>query len=76
MVLDPFCGCGVAAIDAAQRVGRRWMGIDITLIAIDLIEKRLFHGCGAGVTKTYELFGIPRDMGFKQAGVERRKEES
>jgi SAM-dependent methyltransferase len=62
VVLDPFCGCGTT-IDAAQRLGRRWIGIDITFIAVDLIEKRLRHVFGAGITKTYEVFGIPRDMG-------------
>lgn len=65
-VLDPFCGCGTA-INAAQRLGRRWVGIDITFIAVDLIEKRLSHIFGAGITKTYEVFGIPRDMGGAQS---------
>ena len=40
VVLDPFCGCGTA-VDAAQALGRRWIGIDITHLAITLIEKRL-----------------------------------
>jgi site-specific DNA-methyltransferase (adenine-specific) len=40
VVLDPFCGCGTA-IHAAQKLGRRWIGIDITYLAISLIEKRL-----------------------------------
>lgn len=40
VVLDPFCGCGTA-VDAAQKLGRRWVGIDITHLAIALIEKRL-----------------------------------
>ena len=40
IVLDPFCGCGTA-VDAAQKLGRRWIGIDITHLAIALIEKRL-----------------------------------
>lgn len=40
VVLDPFCGCGTA-VDAAQALGRRWIGIDITHLAIGLIEKRL-----------------------------------
>jgi adenine specific DNA methylase Mod len=37
VVLDPFCGCGTT-IDAAQKLGRRWIGIDITYLAVDLIE--------------------------------------
>ena len=66
MVLDPFCGCGTT-IDAAQRLGRRWIGIDITFIAVDLIEKRLRHTFGDSVSSTYEVHGIPRDMGGAHA---------
>ena len=40
IVLDPFCGCGTT-IHAAQKLGRKWLGIDITHLAISLIEKRL-----------------------------------
>lgn len=40
VVLDPFCGCGTA-IEAAQRLGRRWVGVDITQVAIGVIRKRL-----------------------------------
>lgn len=39
-VLDPFCGCGTA-LHAAQRLGRRWVGIDITHLAIGLIRRRM-----------------------------------
>jgi len=40
IILDPFCGCGTA-IHAAEKLGRNWIGIDITHLAIALIEKRL-----------------------------------
>jgi len=40
VVLDPFCGCGTT-IAAAQRLGRGWVGIDITYLAISLIKSRL-----------------------------------
>lgn len=40
VMLDPFCGCGTA-VHAAQKLERRWIGIDITHLAIALIEKRL-----------------------------------
>jgi DNA modification methylase len=40
VILDPFCGCGTA-IDAAERLGRRWIGIDITKVAIEVIQTRL-----------------------------------
>ncbi len=60
VVLDPFCGCGTT-IDAAIRLGRRWLGVDVTYIAVDLIEKRLRHTYGDKITETYEVLGIPRD---------------
>ncbi len=40
VVLDPFCGCGTT-VAAAQKLGRRWIGIDITHLAIGLMRKRL-----------------------------------
>jgi DNA modification methylase len=61
LVLDPFCGCGTT-IDAAQRLGRRWIGIDIAFIAVDLIDKRLQHRF-PGTQEGYEILGIPRDFG-------------
>jgi hypothetical protein len=39
-VLDPFCGCGTT-IDAAEKLGRRWIGIDVTQLATSLIKSRL-----------------------------------
>ncbi len=45
VVLDPFCGCGTA-VDAAQKLGRSWIGIDVTHLAIGLIEKRMQEGYG------------------------------
>ncbi|WP_017962931.1 site-specific DNA-methyltransferase [Rhizobium leguminosarum] len=40
VVLDPFCGCGTT-VEAAERTGRQWIGIDVTHYAITLIEARL-----------------------------------
>jgi site-specific DNA-methyltransferase (adenine-specific) len=45
VVLDPFCGCGTT-IDAAEKLGRDWIGIDVTQLAITLIKKRLFDTYG------------------------------
>ena len=61
VVLDPFCGCGTA-IDAAQRLGRRWIGIDLTYLAIDLIENRLRGVYGEKVKELYTVHGVPRAM--------------
>lgn len=55
-VLDPFCGCGTA-IDAAQRLGRRWIGIDITYLAVSLMKSRLHDSYGD--TLTYQVIGEP-----------------
>jgi site-specific DNA-methyltransferase (adenine-specific) len=38
-VLDPFCGCGTT-IAAAQKLNRRWIGIDVTHLAINLTLQR------------------------------------
>lgn len=61
VVLDPFCGCGTA-VDAAQKLGRSWVGIDITYISIDLIIKRLQATFGQSVMNQVDVDGIPYDM--------------
>jgi hypothetical protein len=45
VVLDPFCGCGTT-IHAAQKLGRQWIGIDVTYLAINLIKRRLKDAFG------------------------------
>lgn len=59
-VLDPFCGCGTT-IDAAQRLGRSWTGIDVAFIAVDLIRHRL-RGNYPDIDGTYNTWGIPHDL--------------
>lgn len=58
VVLDPFCGCGTT-IDAAQALDRRWIGIDITHLAIGLIKHRLVDRHGPEVAATYRVVGEP-----------------
>ena len=58
LVLDPFCGCGTT-IHAAQKLGRNWIGIDITHLAISLIEKRL-RDAFPGIA--FEVHGTPKDL--------------
>ncbi len=65
-VLDPFCGCGTT-IDAAERLGRQWIGIDITYLAVDLIDKRLRHTYGDRIASTYKVHGIPHDLDAARA---------
>lgn len=60
LVLDPFCGCGTA-IEAAQSLGRRWIGIDITSLAIDVVERRLSRKMLFRKTH-YVVDGIPLDI--------------
>jgi site-specific DNA-methyltransferase (adenine-specific) len=58
VVLDPFCGCGTAT-HAAQKLKRKWIGIDITHLAISLIEKRL-KDAFPGIK--YDVHGTPKDV--------------
>jgi site-specific DNA-methyltransferase (adenine-specific) len=58
IVLDPFCGCGTT-IHAAQKLRRQWAGIDITHLAISLIENRL-NDAFPGIT--YDVHGTPKDL--------------
>jgi site-specific DNA-methyltransferase (adenine-specific) len=58
VVLDPFCGCGTA-VDAAEKLGRRWIGIDVTHIAIGMIEDRMRSGY-PGIA--FETIGVPKDL--------------
>ena len=57
IVLDPFCGCGTA-MAVAQKLERKWIGIDISPTAISLIEKRL-EKLGAIKGKDYDSTGMP-----------------
>lgn len=58
LVLDPFCGCGTT-IEAAQRLGRKWIGIDVTHHAIDVIEGRLEERCPKS---DYRVSGRPENV--------------
>jgi DNA modification methylase len=58
VVLDPFCGCGTA-VHAAQKLERDWIGIDITHLAISLIEKRMKD---AFPNISFQVYGTPKDL--------------
>ena len=58
LVLDPFCGCGTT-VAVAQRLGRRWIGIDITHLAINLIKHRLQNAYGEKIVDAYRVVGEP-----------------
>ena len=59
VVLDPFCGCGTA-VSVAERLKRRWIGIDITHLAISLMKNRLHDTFGTQLSE-YEVVGVPQD---------------
>jgi site-specific DNA-methyltransferase (adenine-specific) len=57
LVLDPFCGCGTT-VEAAERLRRKWIGIDVAIRAIDVIKDRLDEKFQPRVWKE---FGEPSD---------------
>jgi len=59
VVLDAFCGCGTS-IQAAQTLKRRWIGIDITHLAITLIKHRLRDAFGGQAV--YKVIGEPTSL--------------
>ena len=61
VVLDPFCGCGTT-IAAAQKLGRHWIGIDITNLAISLQKYRLQDAYGLEAGRDYLVIGEPKDL--------------
>ena len=81
VVMDPFCGCGTAVV-AAQKLGRRWVGIDVTPIATSLVQKRLFDAFEArdsrllsaddaqGQARAFRVEGLPTDEAGARAMFE------
>ena len=57
VVLDPFCGCGTA-IEAAEKLGRRWIGVDIASLAISVIDDRIKRSYSQA---QYRIEGWPED---------------
>jgi len=61
VVMDPFCGCGTTVV-AAQRQNRKWIGIDITHLAVGLMERRLRREFGPKIAQIYKVIGRPYDV--------------
>ena len=77
VVLDPFCGCGTA-VHTAEKLGRRWIGIDITYLAIGLIRRRMqdaFPSTGSGRARGLQIeeIGAPVDLNGAKALAEHDK---
>jgi site-specific DNA-methyltransferase (adenine-specific) len=71
LVLDPFCGCGTT-IAAAEGLKRRWIGIDLTHLAITLMRHRLVNSYKDDLTP-FEIEGVPTDVeGAKALATESR----
>jgi len=66
VVFDPFCGCGTT-VDAAERLGRRWIGIDISYLSVDLMDTRLVDTYGPDVRSEFQVIGLPADVGGARA---------
>lgn len=63
VILDPFCGCGTA-VAAAEKLGRQWIGIDITYLAIAVMKQRMNdHFPDAA----FRVEGVPSDRGGAEA---------
>lgn len=62
VVLDPFAGCGTA-MAAAQKLGRQWVGIDITHLSISMLKYRLKDMFDLEAGRDYSIIGEPQDEG-------------
>ena len=78
MTLDAYCGCGTT-VAVAQRLGRRWIGIDITYQSISLILKRLADKYTAdwpAIEADIKLDGVPRDLPSAVALANRKDDKT
>jgi site-specific DNA-methyltransferase (adenine-specific) len=73
LILDPFCGCGTT-ISVAERLNRRWIGIDITHLAITLIRRRLIDSFGQEL-KPYMIIGAPKDLTSARSLAEQNRHQ-
>ena len=58
VVLDPFCGCGTT-IHAAQKLKRKWIGIDVTHLAVHLVQRRIKDAFSRA---RFDIHGVPQDL--------------
>ena len=71
VVLDAFCGCGTT-VAVAERLKRKWIGIDITYNSVSLIIKRMEDTFGCDILEQIKLSGIPKDFKSAKALAERK----
>ena len=58
LVLDPFCGCGTA-VHAAEKLGRHWIGVDISAFAVGLMRERILRNFDQLTTDDVLVRGVP-----------------
>jgi len=71
IVFDPFCGCGTT-VSVAEKLHRKWIGIDITHLAITLMKHRLEDTFGQDLSQ-YEIIGDPKDLSSAKALAEQNR---
>ena len=74
LVLDPFCGCGTA-VHAAEKLGRRWVGIDISAFSVGLMRGRMLRNFPTLTTDDVLVRGVPVNVTEAQALADRDKFE-
>jgi len=74
VVLDAYCGCGTT-VAVAERLGRKWIGIDITYQSISLILWRMERTFGKTILENIELTGVPRDWEGARALAEKKEDK-
>lgn len=75
VVLDAYCGCGTT-VAVAQKLKRKWMGIDITYQSISLILKRLEDSYGKSILDDVELNGVPKDFAAAEALANKEEDKT
>ncbi len=72
-ILDPFCGCGTT-VAVAEKLNRKWIGIDITTLAINLIKSRMLNKFQDKHIQI-NIDGLPKDLaGAKELASKNRFE--
>ena len=74
LVLDPFCGCGTT-VHAAEELGRRWVGIDISSFSVGLMQERILNNFPVLTANDILSIGVPTNVGEAKALAARDKFE-
>ncbi|MCL2520332.1 MAG: restriction endonuclease [Spirochaetaceae bacterium] len=67
LIADFFCGCGTT-VAVAEKLNRKWLGVDISHLAVTLVEEKRLKPLKA----KYEVIGFPRDL----AGAEKLAQDN